>query len=101
MRKIRKTTRSRHTTTADRSKRPDKTPANGHTRPHQEVTPKKALAEAICYLAPDATHADLVHFAKEQFGLDLRFVIIIPKSTLKMASQGGRASRSRARRKVG
>jgi hypothetical protein len=108
MRRIGTSRRSRHPTTAHPSKRkgtaqrePDKTPANGQSRATQEISPKKALAKAICHLGADATHADLAHFAKEQFGLNLRFVIDIPKSTLKMASQGRRASRSQARRKAG
>jgi hypothetical protein len=62
-----------------------------------EVTPKKALAEAIRHLGADATHAELVQFVKERFGLAFQFVLIIPKLT----SQGGRAGHSRVRRKAG
>jgi hypothetical protein len=108
MRRIRQSRHSRPPTIAYPSKKkgtvqkePDETQANGHTPAVQEVTPKKALAEAICHLGADATHAGLAQFAKERFGLDLHFVIAIPTSTLKIASQGGRAGRSRARRKAG
>jgi hypothetical protein len=62
-----------------------------------EGTPKKALAQAIHHLGPDATHAELAQFAKEKFGLDLQFFIIIPKA----ASQGGMASHSRVQGKAG
>lgn len=54
-------------------------PRNGQRRSGQ-VSPKKALAEAIRELGADATHEDLVRFTNERFGLDLRFVIIAPKT---------------------
>jgi hypothetical protein len=80
---------------------PDETKANEQTPATQEVTPKKALAEAIRHLGVNATHADLAQFAKERFGLDLYFVIIIPKSPLKTASPSEYANSSQARRKAG
>jgi hypothetical protein len=45
-----------------------------------EITPQKALAEAIRHLGPDATPSALVQFAKERFGSDLQFFIVCPKS---------------------
>jgi hypothetical protein len=80
---------------------PSRLQANEQTPATQEVTPKKALAEAIRHLEVNATHADLAQFAKERFGLDLHFVIIIPKSPLKTASPSKCANSSQARRKAG
>jgi hypothetical protein len=103
MRRSGKSGRSQHPRIAHSSKKgrtdhqePDKTTAREQPSASVEVTPKKALAEAIRHLGADVTHAQLVQFAKKRFGLDLQFVIIIPKT----ASQGGRASHSRVRRKA-
>jgi hypothetical protein len=82
-------------------KEPGNTKANEQPSVTLEVTPKKALAEAIRHLGADATHAELAQFAKERFGLNLHFVMVIPKSTVKTARPGGRANRSQARRKAG
>jgi hypothetical protein len=65
-----------------------------------QVTPKKALAEALRFLGPDATNADLMQFAKERFGLALHFVIVIPRNAVEIASQGKRASYKQGRRKA-
>ncbi len=72
----------------------DETKANEQPSLIQEVAPKKALAEAIRHLGVNATHAELAQFAKDRFGLDLHFVIFIPKITVETASQGGRANRT-------
>jgi len=92
-----------HTSTKKRKnhEEPGNNQTNGQSPPTMEVTSKKVLAEAIRHLGVKATHADLVQFAKEQFGLDLHFVIVIPKRFLKTAGQNGRASGSQARRKAG
>jgi hypothetical protein len=58
------------------------------------VSPKKALAEAIHQLGARATNDDLAQFAKEQFGLDLQFVLIIPRGRSKTMAGGRVASRT-------
>lgn len=82
-------------------KEPDKPRTARHSAVAGAVTPKKALAEAIRQLGPDATHADLVQFAKERFGLALQFAIVIPRSTLVKAGQDVQAGRNQGRRKAG
>jgi hypothetical protein len=67
----------------------------------QAVTPKKALAEAIRHLGADATHADLVQFAKVRFGLVFHFAIVIPRSALVTAGADVQTGRNRGRRKAG
>jgi hypothetical protein len=77
---------------------PDKPRTSRRSSMTQAVTPKKALAEAIRHLGADATHAELVQWAKERFGLLLQVDIVVPRSTLVTAS---RADRNKGRRKAG
>jgi hypothetical protein len=104
----RKSRRSRPT----RNARPSERRGSSHKEPEkprsarrsalaQEVTPKKALAEAIRHLGADATHADLVQFAKERFGLVLEFAIVIPRSTLETAGHSVQVGSNQGRRKAG
>ena len=46
----------------------------------EKPTQKKALAEALRHLGPNASHAALVRFVKERFGMELTFCIVIPKA---------------------
>jgi hypothetical protein len=41
---------------------------------------KRALAEALRCLGPNASHAALVRFVKERFGMELTFCIVFPKA---------------------
>jgi hypothetical protein len=44
------------------------------------VTQKRALAEALCHLGPNATHSALARFVKERFGMKLTYCILLPKA---------------------
>ena len=56
----------------------------------EKPTQKQALAEAVQNLGPNASHAALVRFVKERFGMELTFCIVFPKANtttkLKVAS---------------
>ena len=74
--------------------------SNGQRR-HPPVSPKKALAEAIRQLGAAATHNDLVRFTKERFGLDLQYVLFIPKSVTRITVPSGCAGPGQARKRAG
>lgn len=74
---------------------------NNGQRRRRSLSPKKALAEAIRQLAPNATHDDLVRFTKERFGQDLNVVLIIPRNETRIAVSRGSTRPGQARRKAG
>jgi hypothetical protein len=41
-------------------------------------TQKRALAEALRHLGPDASHSALARFVQEQFGMELAFYMLVP-----------------------
>jgi hypothetical protein len=45
----------------------------------KKPTQKGALAEALRYMGPNASHATLARFVKEQFGMELTFCIVFTK----------------------
>jgi hypothetical protein len=55
----------------------------------EKPTQKKALAEALQKLGPDASHVALARFVKERFGMELTFCIVMPraKATSKPATR--------------
>jgi hypothetical protein len=46
----------------------------------EKPTQKRALAEALRHLGPNASHSALARFVKEQFGMELTFYILLPKA---------------------
>jgi hypothetical protein len=46
----------------------------------EKPTQKRALAEALRHLGPNATHSALARFVKERFGMELTFCILVPKA---------------------
>jgi hypothetical protein len=68
---------------------------------HRPLSPKQALGEAIRQLGPDATHDELARFAKDLSGLDLHFVLIVPRSVTKLPVRDASARPSHGRRKAG
>jgi len=58
----------------------------------EQPTQKRALAEALRTLGPDASHAALARFVKERFGMKLTFCILTPRA--EMASKPASRKRS-------
>jgi len=48
--------------------------------PAERPTQKRALAEALRHLGPDASHSALARFVQEQFGMELAFYMLVPKA---------------------
>lgn len=70
-------------------KKPRKvTKQEGETAAAEKPTQKKALAEAIRHLGPDASHAALARFVKKQFGMELTFCIVFPKTRTISEAEG-------------
>jgi hypothetical protein len=78
--------------------------AKRHVRQKQheaEATPaerprqKRALAEALRHLGPDASHSALARFVQEQFGMELAFCMLVPKAGTARTSAVPQAPRRR------
>ena len=63
--------------------------------PSEKPTQKKALAEALRHLGPDASHAALARFVKERFGMELTFCILVPRAGTTRKPQEQSAPRAR------
>jgi hypothetical protein len=61
----------------------------------EKPTQKQALAEALHYLGPHASHAALARFVKERFGMELTFCILVPKAGTARKPDEQSAPRSR------
>jgi hypothetical protein len=46
----------------------------------EKPTQKRALAEALCHLGPNATHSALARFVEGRFGIKLTYCILLPKA---------------------
>jgi hypothetical protein len=46
----------------------------------EKPTQKRALAEALRHLGPDASHTALARFVRERCGMKLTFCILVPKA---------------------
>jgi hypothetical protein len=46
----------------------------------ERPTEKRALAEALRHLGPDASHSALARFVQEQFGMKLAFYMLVPRA---------------------
>lgn len=55
--------------------------AIGQSGHGDRVTSKRALAEALQLLGPEATSRDIGRFMKKHFGIEHTFVLIAPKKT--------------------
>jgi hypothetical protein len=62
----------------------------------KSVSPKKALAESIQRLGPEATHNSLVEFAKSEFGITFQFLLIVPRRRVNRRVRIGNKSRFNA-----
>jgi hypothetical protein len=47
--------------------------------PAERPTQKRALAEALRRLGPEASYSALAQFVQEQFGMELAFYILVPR----------------------
>ena len=45
----------------------------------ERPTQKRALAEALRRLGPDASHSALARFVQEQFGMELTIYMLVPR----------------------
>jgi hypothetical protein len=48
--------------------------------PAEGPTQKRALAEALRHLGPDASYPALARFVQEQFGMELAFYMLVPRA---------------------
>jgi hypothetical protein len=63
--------------------------------PSEKPSQKKALAEALRHLGPDASHSALAWFVKEEFGMELAFYMLVPKAGTAAKPAAPSASRKR------
>jgi hypothetical protein len=48
--------------------------------PAERPTQKRALAEALRHLGPNASTAGLARFVEDRFGMELTFCMLVPKA---------------------
>jgi hypothetical protein len=46
----------------------------------EKPTQKRALAEALRQLGPDASHSALARFVRDRFSMELTFCILVPRA---------------------
>jgi hypothetical protein len=63
--------------------------------PAERPTQKRALAEALRHLGPDASHSALARFVQEQFGMELAFYMLVPTAGVATKPAGPPARRKR------
>jgi hypothetical protein len=63
--------------------------------PAERPTQKRALAEALRHLGPNASTAALARFVRERFGMELTFCMLVPKAGTTRTSAVPQAPRSR------
>src|SRR5262249_43993799 len=63
--------------------------------PAERPTQKRALAEALRRLGPNASPAALARFVKEEFGMELTFCMLVPKAGTARKSPATPAPRRR------
>jgi hypothetical protein len=68
-------------------------PHEAKAAPAERPTQKRALAEALRHLGPDASHSALARFVQEQFGMELAFYMLVPRTGVAIKPAGPPAPR--------